>query len=379
MVVILRNDIIKRIFKDHWSGFARIYSGKIRKVVFQEVNKMMYCGDLDKGYIEFECPNCKENIKKGFTCKSRFCTSCGKIHVDNRVEELLGKLIKAKHRHMVFTIPEELRVYFGRDRHLLAILSKCAADVIKSWMAEINKKEAFIPGIVAVIHTFGRDLKWNPHVHVLVTEGGAGKITDWRNINFFPYEMLRRRWQKFLLDELKSNVKENKKEVKALINKLYSNYTDGFYVHAKHEVSNHKGIAKYVARYTGRPAIAVSKILGYDGDMVKFWYIRHEDNKRVEEIVHVYEFIKRLIMHIPERHFKMVRYYGIYSRNNQHKGKLLKTIDDKIKEQYRKLRKWEYRIMKAFGVDPLKCKCGALMKFKDIVLDCGSGDFLHHR
>ncbi len=80
-------------------------------------------------------------------------------------------------------------------------------------MAQINKSENFMPGIVAVIHTFGRNFKWNPHVHVLVTEGGAGKKTAWRNINYFHYESLRKRWQKLLLDKLKKNIKTYKKEV----------------------------------------------------------------------------------------------------------------------------------------------------------------------
>jgi len=34
------------------------------------------------------------------------------------------------------------------------------------------------PGIVTVIHTFRRDLKWNLHVHMMVTEGGKGNITE---------------------------------------------------------------------------------------------------------------------------------------------------------------------------------------------------------
>ncbi|WP_139904953.1 IS91 family transposase [Clostridium thermarum] len=327
----------------------------------------MYCGDLDKGYIEFECPNCGETSKKGFTCKSRFCTSCGKVYVDNRVEELLGKLIKTKHRHMVFTIPEQLRVYFGQNRKLLSILTEYAASAIKTWMIELNKSESFTPGIVAVIHTFGRDLKWNPHVQVLVTEGGAGKKTAWRNINYFHYESLRKRWQKLLLDELKMKAKTNKKELKNLINKLYSNYNSGFYVYAKGEVTTQKAVAKYVARYTGRPAIAVSRILSYDGEKVRFWYIRHEDNKRVEEEITVYEFIKRLIVHIPERHFKMVSIMEYILETIVTKTSFFMLVEDKIKEQHRKLRRWKYRIMKSFGVDPLRCKCGALMKFKDIV------------
>lgn len=189
----MKNHVIKNIFRDNWTAFSKLYSARIRKVIFNEIDKILSCGHLKKGYVEFECPDCKRNIKVGFSCKSRFCTSCGKIYVDNRVDELMGKLIKTRHRHMVFTIPEELRECFQRDRKLLALLPNCAAKVIKSWMHELNKGESFVPGIVAVIHTFGRDLKWNPHAHVLVTEGGAGKNIVWRNINYFHYEALRKR------------------------------------------------------------------------------------------------------------------------------------------------------------------------------------------
>ena len=58
----------------------------------------------------------------GFTCKSRFCTSCGKIYVDKWVESMISKLINVRHRHIVFTIPEELRIYFGKDRSKLKLL-----------------------------------------------------------------------------------------------------------------------------------------------------------------------------------------------------------------------------------------------------------------
>lgn len=63
----------------------------------------------------------------------------------------------------------------------------------------------------------------------------------------------------------------------------------------------------------------------------------------------------------------MVRYYGIYARNNRNKEKFFMLIDERIKQEHRKLRKLEYRIMKSFGLDPLRCKCGALMRLKDVV------------
>ena len=268
---------------------------------------------------------------------------------------------------MVFTIPEELRNYFGRERDRLKLLPQCAAKAVTSWMYKQNKKEEFIPGIIAVIHTFGRDLKWNPHVHMMVTEGGKGKLTTWRNFKYFSYEALRKRWQKILLDEIIKR-EENKDSFRRLKNKIYKNNKDGFYVHAKNEIKSAKIAAKYIGRYVGRPAIAESRIIAYDGESVTFKYKRHEDNKEIIEKVPVFEFIKKVIIHIPDKNFKMVRYFGLYSRRCKDKDQFIKMIDKKIVQIKKSIEKWEYRILASFGVDPCKCsKCGGKMRFNDIV------------
>ena len=358
---------IKIILEDHWHGFLKIYENKIRSNVKKEVEKVLKCKDTKYGFIELKCDKCNTTKKIGFTCKSRFCTSCGKIYTDNWIDNMLGNLINVKHRHIVFTIPEELRKFFGIDRQRLKILPKCAARAVTSWMHSLNKKEEFTPGIVTVIHTFGRDLKWNPHVHMMVTEGGKGNITEWRHIRYISYESLRKRWQKILLDEI-TNISGNTKEVKLLKNKLYKEKDKGFYVYAKTEIKSAKTAAKYVGRYVGRPAIAESRILKYDGKNVTYKYTRHEDNKVIVETVHVYEFIKRIIRHIPEKNFKMIRYFGIYSRRSKCKVNFIKMIDKMVLSIRKSIANWENRILAITGVDPCKCpNCNNKMRFHDIV------------
>ena len=358
---------IKIILEDHWNGFLKIYENKIRDNVKKEVEKVLKCKDTKYGFIELKCDKCNTTKKIGFTCKSRFCTSCGKIYTDNWIDNMLGNLINVKHRHIVFTIPEELRKFFGIDRQRLKILPKCAARAVTSWMHSLNKKEEFTPGIVTVIHTFGRDLKWNPHVHMMVTEGGKGNITEWRHIRYISYESLRKRWQKILLDEI-TNISGNTKEVKLIKNKLYKEKVKGFYVHAKTEIKSAKIAAKYVGRYVGRPAIAESRILKYDGKNVTYKYTRHEDNKVIVETVHVYEFIKRIIRHIPEKNFKMIRYFGIYSRRSKCKVNFIKMIDKMVLSIRKSIANWENRILAITGVDPCKCpNCNNKMRFHDIV------------
>jgi hypothetical protein len=356
---------IKKIFSEHWDEFLNRYGHRCRTAVIKEVKKMLGCGSFENGYAEYQCKKCGEKKKVPFRCRSRFCGSCGKVYIDDRAENMAEKLVQTMHRHMVFTIPEELREYFMRDRELLSILPKCAAEVIKSWWHDQNKKENYTPGIVGVIHTFGRDLKWNPHVHMLVTDGASGDNTVWKKIKFVPYKMLRKRWQKLLLDGLEKEI--GKKEFRELKNKLYKENKEGFYVYGKGEVKSEKAAIQYVGRYTGRPPIAESRILSYDGKQVKFYYIRHEDDERVEESIDAIEFIKKLIIHIPEEQFKMIRYYGIYAQHTKERPKLIKMVNEKIKELRHKMRKWRIRIMKSFGYDPLECnKCGSKMTVVDV-------------
>ncbi len=95
----------------------------------------------------------------------------------------------------------------------------------------------------------------------------------------------------------------------------YKNHENGFYVYAKPNKCGPGKAAKYIGRYLGRPVIATSRIDSYDGENVTFHYNRHEDEKLITETVPVLDFISRLVQHIPEKHFKQVRYYGIYARH----------------------------------------------------------------
>ena len=222
---------------------------------------------------------------------------------DDRSESMSAKLIKVTHRHMVFTIPEELRVYFQKNRKLLNLLPQVAYKVLKSYFHKRSKRECFIPGVVGIIHTFGRDLKWNPHVHILVTEGGMGNITDWEKIDYFNYERLRKSWQKLILDGMKKSIKKEKRKFSNLVSKLYAVYQNGFYVYGDRKVKKEKAAIRYVGKYTGRPAIADPLIVSYDGKNVTFYYDDHKTKKRIEETLSAIDFIKKVIIHIADRQF----------------------------------------------------------------------------
>lgn len=285
----------------------------------------------------------------------------------DRALEISSKLINCKHRHMIFTIPKELRSFFLHDYKLLDILFKAVENTIHFYFYKRAKSKNLKPGIILVLHTFGRDLKWNPHIHCLVTEGASSNIKNcpkndiWIPMTYFNYESFRKSFRKSLLDmmqtSLKSTLCENDyKKFKILVNYLYKQFKYGFYVRAKPFNGNIDSAIKYLLRYFNRPPMAQSRILYYDGSYVVFYYQRHEDNMYVIEKIHVYELIARLIIHIPEKNFKMLRYAGIYSSHRcMNWDKLIKKVSDISIRTRKRIANWRNRIELYFHYDPLKC------------------------
>lgn len=355
-------NILQKIFTDHYEEM--LYILHPRKSVIENVDKMLNCGDPSFGGAMYFCPDCGNLKFIPFRCHSRFCPTCGNKYSINRTTSMSFKIINVKHRHCVFTIAEELRPFFLKDRSLLNCLFSSVRSVVMRLFHKDNKTELFTPGFICVLHTFGRDLKWNPHIHCLISEGGIGTHLFWRGKKHFNFEFLRRAFQAALLNELHSRLGDSFKKVKASI---YSNHKNGFYVYAKPNECDPKQVIKYIGRYLARPAIATSRIDSYDGEYVTFHYNRHEDDKLVVEKIPALEFIGRLIRHIPEKHFKMIRYYGVYARHRETDKNLSRAISKEKHKFYISLNTWRMGILSAFGYDPLKCSCcGATMEFLEL-------------
>ena len=301
---------IKQIFKDHWNNFIRDnYDISIRPIVFDEVEKIINCGNPDFGYALYVCNHCNKFLKVPFRCKSRFCNTCGVKYAQDRALSMAKKSIRCTHRHIVFTMSDKLWPYFQKYRFLLNGLFEAASKSVLSWFYEINKSQNFKPGIMCTLHTFGRDLKWNPHIHMLCTEGGAGNTEFFRIIRHINFKALRFRWQKLILDYLSLHLPAfelpNFKKIKNL---LYNDYKNGFYVYAKPD-----------------NITSIQQTINY-----------------------------------------VVRYYEIYSKEHKHSKKLIKLLNNaqiKIKEI---LRKWHFSIELSFKYDPTKCSCGGKMIYFDL-------------
>lgn len=226
-------------------------------------------------------------------------------------------------------MPSELWDFFWCNRQLLNQIGLIAANCVKT----IAKKKKITLGIFIAIHTFGRDLKRNVHIHLSVTTGGLSEdCTQWKNL-FFSQATLMRIWRYQIIQLFRKA--QSQLSIPPAIQKqlnhtftfnqfLNSLYKKTWVVHCSKPTNNHKQNVDYLGRYVKRPAIAESKLKHYEGNEVAFNYLDHNTKTYRRFKLSVDEFIGRLVQHIPDINFRMIRYYGFLA--HRVRGKLLPIV-----------------------------------------------------
>jgi len=354
---------IKQIIKEHWANYL-IKHPDVPDYIKKEVDKMLICRDPEKiGYLKYQCSDhYSEYVVIPFSCKSRFCNVCGVAQTNKWIDLTTTDLPNTSYIHVVFTIPDYLWYFFHKDqhRHLLDLLFKASSQTVLGWFESRGLK----PGITSVLHTFGKQLNYNTHIHCIVTAAGLGEDKDgnsvWKTIDTLPEVAMKKRWRAILLTMLSDYIDYSFKSML---------FKKDWYVNIGIRLITPKATCKYIGRYTKRPVIAETRITDYDGTFITFFYIDKSEgyDKKVYCKLTWEEFITRLIQHIPKPYFKMIRHYGVFA--NAVKNKYQKIIF-RLLNQTKKISnwlKWRARHLKWKKVDPLICKvCGKEMVLKEL-------------
>lgn len=257
-------------------------------------------------------------------CNSRICSCCGKRYTDQWSHSLSKAMFNVPHRHFVMSVPDSLWPFL-KNWDVRKAYMDSAINSFNDYFSKILRRKINV-GVIVILHPFGKDMKEQPHLHLLITEGGFDVKGKFVKCEFIPADGFRKNWQYHVLKEFQKLGLPNE-----LAGLMYKQYSKGFYVwlHQRGKIKDKKIISKYVGRYVRHPAIANSRIYHYDGKIVKFYYINNEDT-RVNVSMSVNDFITALIQHIPPTQFKMIRYYGAYSR--QIKGKLGAKLQSSIRQ-----------------------------------------------
>jgi hypothetical protein len=362
-------DIFKRIVEENWESFKKVNSQYNNEQYNAVVEKMLVCGTEMGGYTEIICTECGKDLRRvPFSCKSMFCLSCSKVYVDNMVSQVSKMLHPGmRYRHVVLTVPKQLRKYFykGRfDGKLLSQLMGTAYKCLENTLKDVFKKKVKI-GLIVVLQTHGRSGQYNPHVHVIMTSGGIDEEKkEWKELKYLPFEMLHKKWQYYLFEMMKEV--EPTEEMRELINKMYKEYPKGLvaFISKGEAPKEAKGLAIYLAKYVAAPPISVRRIVEYDGKTVTYWYNDHETKAVKTETVDVMTFLGRMVQHILPKGFQRVRYYGLQATKTFQKWqdtiiRGLKSLTGAVKDVFEVVAKKTYRerYQEGCGKDPFRCRC----------------------
>ncbi len=326
---------IKQILVDHqnWWQFYEKHKKTLRDSIVLTIVKLLSCKNLVRGYQVYQCsnPNCSHTKRFPFTCKSKACSSCGKKATDIWIQKQHQILPNTTWQHITFTMPAQLWDFFWYNRSLLNLIAKIAAECIQS----IARKKKLIPGIFIAIHTFGRDLKRNVHIHVSTTTGGISEDQrHWKNL-FFDQKTLMRMWRYRIIQLFRRTEQRQALIIPSKLQKqfnhtfTFSQFLDQLYkktwiVHCSKPSNDHQQNVNYLGRYIKRPPIAESKLKHYDGAEVTFNYLDHTTKTYRRLSMSSEEFIGRFVQHIPDIGFRMIRYYGFLA--HRVRGKMLPIV-----------------------------------------------------
>ncbi len=364
-------ETFRTIFIDHWESFKEHHPGYDNSQYEDPVQKMLGCGKESAGYSEHRCVYCGGDVRRiGFSCKSCFCLSCAKKYVDDFVSQVSRVLHGGmNYRHIVLTIPEQLRIVFYKARNdgrLLSAFMRCGYECLEDVVGTVLRRKLKI-GTIVVVQTHGRSGHYNPHLHIIMTSGGINEdLCGWFDLRFFKYEIIHKKWQYHLFRMLKSHF--NSSAVDKLIDELWKKYPKGLVANvSKGNVPETcGGLARYLAKYVASPPIALRRIISYDGQYVTYWYNDHMTKSRKVETVEVDVFIGRMVQHIMPKGFQRVRYYGLQATKTFKKWsevirKGMKALGRGIKGTYQvvKAKRYRERYKEISSQDPFLCRyCG---------------------
>jgi hypothetical protein len=258
---------------------------------------------------------------------------------------------------IVFTMPRELWPIFRRNRHLLHDLPVLAAGVIQQW---ISMKYGARPIIMAVPHTFGGDLKFNSHIHLLVSAGGESD-GRWIPNLVLNKEALMRMWRYVVVSHLRlaldAHVLQtdlNPQEFRKLLSGAYESERHRKWIVFIDGIVSKAHFLRYAVRYVRRPPIATWRLLNVTDKNVEFVAKDRKADLMVQKRVTLSEFVRLLAAHVPRHYEHAIRYFGLLAPRTKgltSRG-LFAILGHAALPRPTRL-SWRNSLLKYFGIDPL--------------------------
>ena len=361
---------IQKVFNASWNDY--LYSHNVSEEQEKAALSIIACKSGSLGCNVSICEECGHQEIHNNSCRNRNCPNCQAMLKELWIDARRSEVIDGAYFHVVFTVPAELNsLIYANQKLLYALLHETSSKTLLELSAD-KKYLGAMPAIIQVLHTWGQELNYHPHIHCIIS--GAGLTKDMKLVNcksnfMIPVKVLGAKFRGKFMDALNRYYKSGKLTLPGNLDKFRNSYEwnvfrDSLYKKAwcpfiKETFNGFGNAIDYLGRYTHRIAISNSRVISTKEGNVSFWAKDYRTNeKKVITLTHE-EFIRRFLQHVLPKGFQKIRYYGLLT-NNAKKKRL--TIVFNIQNHRRFTSKYacmkkEDMLYELFHIDIHLCPC----------------------
>ena len=295
------------IFRRHSAAYRathRLLPSQLRALQDIEACRTAYFG----GHLK-QCDHCERLIYAYHSCRNRHCPKCHGDQTARWLQQQQTRLLPCPYFHLTFTLPQELRALaFAHQKKVYGLLMRSAAAALQKLALDPQYLGGRL-GALAVLHTWTRDLRYHPHVHLLVTGGGLSLDgQQWRPTKHAAFLMPEGALARIFRAKLCAALKRA-----GLLHQVPRPvWRTKWVVHCQ-AAGQGQQVLNYLARYVFRVALTNSRLERFANGQVTFRYRDNQSQQLHRVTLTAEEFIQRFLQHTLPRGYAKVRYYGLFS------------------------------------------------------------------
>ncbi len=296
------------IFRQYGPAYRQKYASRMPAAHFKVMRAVEQCRTEALGGQVYRCPNCEQLQYSYHSCRNRHCPKCQHENGQRWLEKQQDLLLRVPYFLLTFTLPSGFNEVARSHQSLLYDLLFKTSAAAAQQLAQEPRWIGGQLGMVGVLHTWGRNLAYHPHIHYLVP-GGAWKDTEKRWVParqdfLLPVRALSRVFRGKLRQALRDT------DCYAYIPAKV--WQQDWVVHCE-GVGSGLNALKYLAPYIFRVALSNNRLLKLEGDRVTFRYRATETGAEKRCTLGAEDFIHRFLQHVLPKGFVKVRYYGFFA------------------------------------------------------------------
>ncbi len=312
------------------------------------------------GHVE-ACNSCGVIRTAYNSCRNRHCPQCGAIEKERWVLAREADLLPVRYFHMVFTVPDKLNELFMNNQiQMYNLLFRTSWDV----MSDFGSDSKWIGGKIgatAILHSWGQNLNYHPHVHFIVPAGALMTSGKWQHSRqrgkyLFDVKQMSKVFRARFVEQLRLMLKE-----KTIVGAFPAGLFDkDWVVFAKRPFGGPEKVIKYLSRYTHRTAISNNRILSVDDETVTFtWKDYNQGYKQQVTTLRGEEFLRLFCQHISPHGFTRIRHYGFLSSASKSKSLAIirASLNARPPNSKANEKPWQEIVFDRMGIKPGVCKC----------------------